>query len=114
MSARIALQQVDDTRRKAVLDEWTARCSRHGIRNPEAHLFGIIQRVIRGEFNVWAKQAEPAPPASVSTPATPREAPTKAVSREGATAHCASERFASQAVDCKLSAGSRTTERHGG
>ncbi len=54
--AKVALQQVDAALRQAVLDEWAARCSNHGIRNPAGYLFGIIQRAIHGEFNAWAKK----------------------------------------------------------
>ena len=49
--ARMALQQVDAALRQAVLDEWAARCGKHGIRNPAGYLFGIIQRAMRGEFD---------------------------------------------------------------
>ncbi|MDO7895043.1 hypothetical protein Q5Z23_35885, partial [Pseudomonas aeruginosa] len=47
--AKMALQQVDAALRQAVLDEWAARCGKHGIRNPAGYLFGIIQRAMRGE-----------------------------------------------------------------
>ncbi|HCF3586495.1 TPA: hypothetical protein ONA53_003192 [Pseudomonas aeruginosa] len=67
--ARVALQQVDAALRQAVLDEWAARCSSHGIRNPAGYLFGIIQRAIHGEFNAWAKKDEP------SAHASPNERP---------------------------------------
>jgi hypothetical protein len=60
--ARVALQQVDAALRQAVLDEWAARCSNHGIRNPAGYLFGIIQRAIHGEFNAWAKKDAPSAP----------------------------------------------------
>ncbi|HBO9204847.1 TPA: hypothetical protein PXD14_000400 [Pseudomonas aeruginosa] len=74
---RVALQQVDAALRQAVLDEWAARCSSHGIRNPAGYLFGIIQRAIHGEFNAWAKKD--APPASVTSnerpPAPPSSQP---------------------------------------
>ena len=55
----MALQQVDAALRQAVLDEWAARCSNHGIRNPAGYLFGIIKRAIHGEFNAWAKKDAP-------------------------------------------------------
>jgi hypothetical protein len=67
--ARVALQQVDAALRQAVLDEWAARCSNHGIRNPAGYLFGIIQRAIHGEFNAWAKKDAP------SAPVAPNERP---------------------------------------
>ena len=72
--ARVALQQVDAALRQAVLDEWAARCSNHGIRNPAGYLFGIIQRAIHGEFNAWAKKDAPsahAPPNERPPPAAP-------------------------------------------
>ncbi|ALQ95055.1 STY4528 family pathogenicity island replication protein [Xylella fastidiosa] len=67
--ARVALQQVDAALRQAVLDEWAARCSNHGIRNPAGYLFGIVQRAIHGEFNAWAKKDAP------SAPVAPNERP---------------------------------------
>jgi len=76
--ARVALQQVDAALRQAVLDEWAARCSSHGIRNPAGYLFGIIQRAIHGEFNAWAKKdapSAPAPPNERPPPAPPPSRP---------------------------------------
>ncbi|ELY3880586.1 STY4528 family pathogenicity island replication protein [Pseudomonas aeruginosa] len=76
--ARVALQQVDAALRQAVLDEWAARCSSHGIRNPAGYLFGIIQRAIHGEFNAWAKKdapAAPVPPNERPPPAPPPSQP---------------------------------------
>ena len=76
--ARVALQQVDAALRQAVLDEWAARCSNHGIRNPAGYLFGIIQRAIHGEFNAWAKKDAPsahAPPNERPPPAPPPSQP---------------------------------------
>jgi len=76
--ARVALQQVDASLRQAVLDEWAARCSSHGIRNPAGYLFGIIQRAIHGEFNAWAKKDAPsahAPPNERPPPAPPPSQP---------------------------------------
>ncbi len=54
--AMIALQQVEETQRQAVLDEWAARCRSSTVRNPAGYLFGIIQKAIRGEFKAWAGQ----------------------------------------------------------
>ena len=76
--ATIALQQVDETQRQAVLDEWAVRCGSAMVRNPAGYLFGIIQKAIRGEFRAWAVQSsqEHSPPAplspgdSVSAPST--------------------------------------------
>lgn len=80
--ARMALQQVDDALRQAVLDEWAARCVNHAIRNPAGYLFGLIQRAIRGEFNAWATQAETAPPIPAPEQAPPPEPPRKVVPPE--------------------------------
>jgi hypothetical protein len=52
--ALVALQQVDESLRQAVLDEWDARCRNSAVRNPAGYLFGIIQKAIRGEFKAWA------------------------------------------------------------
>lgn len=54
--ALVALQQVDEAQRQAVLDEWAARCGGNTVRNPAGYLFGIIQKAIRGEFRAWARQ----------------------------------------------------------
>lgn len=77
--ALVALQQVDESQRQAVLDEWAARCHNSTVRNPAGYLFGIIQKAIRGEFKVWAGKngAAPAatpPPASAPAPAESRPA----------------------------------------
>lgn len=82
--ALVALQQVDETQRQAVLDEWVARCRSSTVRNPAGYLFGIIQKAIRGEFKAWASEGEaasaaarapaPATPAAESRPADPEVA----------------------------------------
>ncbi|NMG49840.1 hypothetical protein GO613_17220 [Azoarcus communis] len=70
--AVIALQQVEETQRQAVLDEWAARCRGSTVRNPAGYLFGIIQKAIRGEFKAWAGEGEPASPqARTSAPPPP-------------------------------------------
>ncbi|OCX96540.1 STY4528 family pathogenicity island replication protein [Stutzerimonas sp. R40042] len=61
--ALVALQQVDEGQRQAVLDEWAARCGGSTVRNPAGYLFGIIQKAIRGEFKAWAGESASAPPA---------------------------------------------------
>ena len=61
--ALVALQQVDEAQRQAVLDEWAARCRNSSVRNPAGYLFGIIQKAIRGEFKAWAGESASAPPA---------------------------------------------------
>ncbi len=60
--AMIALQQVDEAQRQAVLDEWAARCRGSTVRNPAGYLFGIIQKAIRGEFKAWAGEGGSVPP----------------------------------------------------
>lgn len=55
-----ALQQVEESLRQAVLDEWDARCRASGIRNPAGYLFGIIQKALRGEFHASTGTHPPA------------------------------------------------------
>ena len=73
--ALVALQQVDDSLRQAVLDEWDARCRNSAVRNPAGYLFGIIQKAIRGEFKAWAGEgaspSTPPPPPAPPRPAAP-------------------------------------------
>jgi hypothetical protein len=72
--AVIALQQVEEAQRQAVLDEWAARCRSSTVRNPAGYLFGIIQKAIRGEFKAWAGEGGSVPPpprAAASTPSPP-------------------------------------------
>src|SRR5690606_27217254 len=54
----VALRQVDESLRQAVLDEWAARCHTQVVRNPAGYLFGIIQRAINGDFKPWAGQPQ--------------------------------------------------------
>jgi hypothetical protein len=74
--AMVALKQVNETLHQAVLDEWAARCSDSGIRNPAGYLFGIIQKAIKGEFNPVAVSRRPSvpPPASPSSASSPSPA----------------------------------------
>lgn len=83
----IALQQVDEPLRQAVLDEWAARCRGSTVRNPAGYLFGIIQKAIRGEFRAWAGQAvhENAPP----SPLSPGDSASAPSTREVALQHIA-------------------------
>ena len=73
--ALVALQQVDEAQRQAVLDEWAARCRNSAVRNPAGYLFGIIQKAIRGEFKAWAGEggspSTPPPPHAPQRPAAP-------------------------------------------
>ncbi|EWC41171.1 MULTISPECIES: STY4528 family pathogenicity island replication protein [Pseudomonadaceae] len=79
--ALVALQQVDEAQRQAVLDEWAARCGGSTVRNPPGYLFGIIQKAIRGEFRAWAGQGDAR---AMSGPAS---AVSKAAGPEVAQAH---------------------------
>ena len=86
--ALVALQQVDEAQRQAVLDEWAARCRNSAVRNPAGYLFGIIQKAIRGEFKAWAGESASAPPAP--PPPTPSSPPTsRATDPEVARAYLA-------------------------
>jgi hypothetical protein len=87
--AMVALQQVEETQRQAVLDEWAARCRSSTVRNPAGYLFGIIQKAIRGEFKVWAGEGESAPPQPrPPAPASPSQpAPSNGPDREVARAY---------------------------
>ncbi|EOX6785724.1 STY4528 family pathogenicity island replication protein [Pseudomonas aeruginosa] len=79
---RMALQQVEEPMRQAVLDEWEARCRGSSIRNPAGYLFGIVQRAIRGEFNAWASQAKPAESPAPVRPPEPRNVVSPEVARQ--------------------------------
>src|SRR3546814_411972 len=70
----VALRQVDESLRQAVLDEWAARCNNQVVRNPAGYLFGIIQRAISGDFKPWAgKSKGPAPTKAPTSESAPRE-----------------------------------------
>ncbi|MFZ2988812.1 STY4528 family pathogenicity island replication protein, partial [Ideonella sp.] len=89
--ALVALQQVDESLRQAVLDEWDARCRNSAVRNPAGYLFGIIQKAIRGEFKAWAGEGgSPSPPphAPPRPTAPPSPAP-NGPGREAARAYLA-------------------------
>ena len=92
VGALMALQQVDETQRQAVLDEWSARCRNSTVRNPAGYLFGIIQKAIRGEFKAWAGDSAPASgPAAPPTPASssPATVPRRVADPEVARAYLA-------------------------
>lgn len=67
-AALATLQRIDPALRQAVLDEWQVRCEAGGVQRPDAYLFGILQKALRGDFHPWATQtkAKPAPPATPS------------------------------------------------
>lgn len=73
--ALVALQQVAETQRQAVLDEWAARCGGSTVRNPAGYLFGIIQKALRGEFKAWAGTDAAAPPAPRAAGPAPSSSP---------------------------------------
>ena len=91
VGAMIALQQVEETQRQAVLDEWAARCRSSTVRNPAGYLFGIIQKAIRGEFKAWAGEGGSAPPQPCPpAPASPSPpAASNGPGREAARAYLA-------------------------
>ena len=91
--ALVALQQVDEAQRQAVLDEWAARCHNSAVRNPAGYLFGIIQKAIRGEFKAWAGESASAPPAPPS-PAPSSPPASRAADPEVARAYLAQLREA--------------------
>lgn len=77
-AALVTLQQVDPALRQAVLDEWQVRCEAGGVQHPEAYLFGILQKALRGDFHPWAAQAKakpisPAPPPPQPPPLSAEE-----------------------------------------
>src|SRR3546814_17354397 len=73
-STLVALRQVDESLRQAVLDEWAARCNNQVVRNPAGYLIGIIQRAISGDFKPWAgKSKGPAPTKAPISESPPRE-----------------------------------------
>ncbi|QBH01348.1 STY4528 family pathogenicity island replication protein [Xanthomonas oryzae pv. oryzicola] len=89
--ALVALQQVAQEQRQAVLDEWASRCRSSAVRNPAGYLFGIIQKALRGEFKAWAGTTSQAPAPSPAPPAASAPAPgsaaPKPASKEVARAH---------------------------
>ena len=91
--ALVALQQVDEAQRQAVLDEWAARCRNSAVRTPAGYLFGIIQKAIRGEFKAWAGESASTPPAP-SSPASPSPPGSRPADPEVARAYLAQLREA--------------------
>ena len=72
-AALATLQRIEPEVRQAVLDEWQARCDAGGVQRPDAYLFGILQKALRGDFHPWATQNTPRP--SASTPPEPPAPP---------------------------------------
>lgn len=86
-AALATLQRVDPALRQAVLDEWQVRCEAGGVQRPDAYLFGILQKALRGDFHPWATQtkAKPAPP----TPPPPLSAEQRQARLDSARRHLA-------------------------
>ncbi|MDR0780296.1 MAG: hypothetical protein LBF16_06325 [Pseudomonadales bacterium] len=87
--AMMALQQVEETQRQAVLDEWAIRCQGTTVHNPAGYLFGIIQKAIRGEFHARSGQSEAVTAQPSPSPPSPPPASYKPASRETVQAHLA-------------------------
>lgn len=96
----IALRRLPPQHRQEVLDELQARSQSGTVRNAVAYLFGLIKRVLSGEFRLWAgrKQTQPADHQQQAAPSTvesvqstqPRHAPvSQPASRETALAYIA-------------------------
>ncbi|HCE6774740.1 hypothetical protein AO961_23440 [Pseudomonas aeruginosa] len=95
-----ALRRLPGEHRQAVLDELEARVRLGAVRNAVAYLFGLVRRVLAGEFRLWAAKESgsprPAnPPANKaplpSPPASPPLA-NKPAAPEVAQAHLAQVR----------------------
>lgn len=95
-----ALRRLPPAHRQEVLDELQARSQSGTVRNVIAYFFGLIKRVLAGEFRLWAgRKAEqpaslPQQPGASTTAATPRlatrpEPPMQPASRETAFAYLA-------------------------
>lgn len=94
----VVLRRLPPQHRQEVLDELQARSQSGTVRNVVAYFFGLIKRVLAGEFRLWAgrKQTQPAnhpQQAALSTAesvqsAQPRQAPvSQPASRETALAY---------------------------
>ncbi|KFF32948.1 hypothetical protein G039_0327205 [Pseudomonas aeruginosa VRFPA01] len=86
--------------RQAVLDELEARVRLGAVRNAVAYLFGLVRRVLAGEFRLWAakKPANPSPTtahahkAAPTAPSAPPQPVSKPAAPEVAQAHLAQAR----------------------
>ncbi|TBU98244.1 STY4528 family pathogenicity island replication protein [Stutzerimonas kirkiae] len=73
-----ALHRLPEQQRQDVLDELQDRSQSGGVRNVLAYFFGLIKRVLAGEFRFWAGRKLRQPesfPASVEPAATPQPRP---------------------------------------
>lgn len=94
----VALRRVPPQHQQEVLDELQARSQSGTVRNVVAYFFGLVKRVLAGEFRLWAgrrqaqlanhpQQAAPCTAESTS-PAQPCQAPvSQPASRETARAY---------------------------
>ncbi|WP_025804994.1 STY4528 family pathogenicity island replication protein [Pseudomonas chlororaphis] len=78
-----ALQRLPGEHQQDVLDELEARVRQGTVRNAVAYLFGLVRRVLAGEFRLWAakKPANAAPanaPVHKAIPVAPSAPPTPA------------------------------------
>ncbi|EMN9195370.1 STY4528 family pathogenicity island replication protein [Pseudomonas aeruginosa] len=65
-----ALRRLPGEHRQPVLDELEARAQSGTVRNVVAYLFGLVRRVLAGEFRLWAAK-QPAKVAPASHPVSP-------------------------------------------
>ncbi|HBX55496.1 MAG: hypothetical protein CL536_07790 [Alcaligenaceae bacterium] len=98
-----ALRRLPPEHRQEVLDELQSRSQSGMVRNVIAYFFGLVKRVLAGEFRLWAGRKAP-PPASAAQRAAPRTTATtqraethqepvpKPASRETALVHIANIR----------------------
>ncbi|POE09973.1 hypothetical protein BV924_18080 [Pectobacterium odoriferum] len=80
----VALRRLPEEQRQDVLDELQARSQGGTVRNVIAYFFGLIRRVMAGEFRLWAGprqtpphpvKSQPAPASAASDSATPAPEP---------------------------------------
>lgn len=65
---QMALRSLPGEEQQAVLDELEARVRLGAVRNVVAYLFGLVRRVLAGEFRLWATR-KPASPEPANRPA---------------------------------------------
>ncbi|MDN7880236.1 STY4528 family pathogenicity island replication protein [Burkholderia aenigmatica] len=65
---QMALRRLPGEHQQAVLDELEARVRLGAVRNVVAYLFGLVRRVLAGEFRLWAAR-KPASPEPANRPA---------------------------------------------
>ena len=86
LGALTALDQLAVPLREAVLTEWASRCSAATVRHPARYLFGLIQRALRGQFNMRTVPGKEAADGRVPLTPTLPSASSSTVPA-GATAH---------------------------